>query len=505
FKSVELTLVQKADNFKSLKRAQKRVKNHQQFFDLISTDIVPGLYRLLSNAKTAGWNIEKTIEKALKALQGKYHPRNYTEFEKDLAILIYELGGGAALHALNKAPIMLPSRHAIANIRRNHALRITAGDVKISDIMENIEMLFRDTPVGEQGRVLITLSQDEIAGDGRLCYLPDTDEIGGLCEHAMAELDTLKMGSDLASVKATVKAIREDRVHVGKEFSVAAFARHAQSDYGAKPGLLMPTCKKRAWKFGAEVLQKLITAWKLSPYGAAMHGDIKSIASDGDGGRRAAMYLICMLKKLNRDDDPELYDLLSELAGLNLYTGEGGLTMCFDPKHIFKRLCKLLCSREGILVNGVAINKTLIAGWLERMTGHDWSDESIHALLNPKDPQDVPRAIKLLCLVAEIRMAVDATEFTPSELKTYRALCLLGEMFDALVEPFINPTLSLSEQLIQLVKFAHLICAMFIKHESAFISNQLYGDLQCMIKNAIFQIAHSKVLNPYLKVFLCLL
>jgi hypothetical protein len=59
-------------------------------------------------------------------------------------------------------------------------------------------------------------------------------------------------------------------------------------------------------------------------------------------------------------------------------------------------LCKLLCSKEGILVNGVAINKSLIAGWLERMTGHDWSDESIHALLNPKDPQDVPRAIKLL-------------------------------------------------------------------------------------------------------------
>ncbi|KAJ7133840.1 hypothetical protein C8R46DRAFT_1048234 [Mycena filopes] len=102
-------------------------------------------------------------------------------------------------------------------------------------------------------------------------------------------------------------------------------------------------------------------------------------------------------------------------------------------------------------------------------------------------------------------MAVDSTEFTPSELKTYCVLCLLGEMFDALLDPFINPTLSLSEQLIKLVKFAHLICAMFIKHESAFISNQLYGDLQCMVKNTIFKIAHSKILNPYLKVFLCLL
>ncbi|KAJ7318492.1 hypothetical protein DFH08DRAFT_714589, partial [Mycena albidolilacea] len=45
--------------------------------------------------------------------------------------------------------------------------------------------------------------------------------------------------------------------------SVAAFARHAQSDYGAKPVLLMPTCKKTS----AKILQKMIQAWKLSPYG----------------------------------------------------------------------------------------------------------------------------------------------------------------------------------------------------------------------------------------------
>jgi hypothetical protein len=158
------------------------------------------------------------------------------------------------------------------------------------------------------------LSQDEIAGDGRLCYLPDTDETGGLCEHAIAELETLKMGSDLTSVKAAVKAIQEDRVHVGKEFSVAAFARHAQSGYGTKPVLLMQICKKRGWKFA----QKLCKGMKLSPYGAVMHGDIKSIASDGVGGRRAAMYLICMHHKINKDDDLELYELLCELVGLNL-------------------------------------------------------------------------------------------------------------------------------------------------------------------------------------------
>ncbi|KAJ7888760.1 hypothetical protein B0H13DRAFT_1626999, partial [Mycena leptocephala] len=117
--------------------------------------------------------------------------------------------------------------------------------------------------------------------------------------------------------------------------------------------------------------------------------------------------------------------------------------------------------------------------------------------------QDVGRAIKLLCLVADL-CHLDSSEFTPSEKNTHRAL-YLGEMFDALVEPFINPTLSLSEQMIQLVKFAHMACALFVKHDSDFFSHQLYGDLQCIVKNMIFKIAHTKVLNPLLKVFLCLL
>ncbi|KAF8185751.1 hypothetical protein K438DRAFT_1936875 [Mycena galopus ATCC 62051] len=362
---------------------------------------------------------------------------------------------------------MLPSRHTIADVRRQHSLRVTVGDVKVSDILQNIEVLFKDVEPGEFDRVGHTLSQDEIAGS---------------------------------------EGIKADEIHVGKEFSVAAFSRHAPTDYGAKPVLIMPTCKKGSWQSSAQLLQKLIQAWKLSPFGEAKHGPLWSIASDGDATRRAALYLICMHKDLGPDDP--LYVFLSELDGLNLRTGEGSITMDFDYKHLFKRtsvlrrlfasllittsgLCTLLCSKEGLLVD-------------EELSEMDWSDESIHALLNPKDSQDVPRAVKLLLLVADLRH-LDPSEFSPSERSTHRALCLLGEMFEALVEPFINPTLSLSEQVTHLVKFAHIACALFTKHEGDFVSNQLYGDLQCMVKNAIFKIAHSKVLNPMLKVFLCLL
>ena len=50
--------------------------------------------------------------------------------------------------------------------------------------------------------------------------------------------------------------------------------------------------------------------------------------------------------------------------------------------------------------------------------------ERIHALLSPQDAQDVPRAIKLLNLTAEL-CCLDASKLNPSETKTHQALSKL--------------------------------------------------------------------------------
>ncbi|KAJ7794797.1 hypothetical protein B0H14DRAFT_2184863, partial [Mycena olivaceomarginata] len=89
---IYLIITRRADVTKSLTRARKKIGSHKRFFDLVSTNNdIPGLSRLLANASKEGWGIEKVIRMAILTLQGAYHPRNYTEFEKDLAILIYEL------------------------------------------------------------------------------------------------------------------------------------------------------------------------------------------------------------------------------------------------------------------------------------------------------------------------------------------------------------------------------------------------------------------------------
>lgn len=82
-----------------------------------------------------------------------------------------------------------------------------------------------------------------------------------------------------------------------------------------------------------------------------------------------------------------------------------------------------------------------------------------------------------------------------------RALSVLGEMFSS--HSLIRTSRYLN--IIGLVKLAHVACALFLKHESDFMPRHLYSDLQCMVRTAIFRVAHTKILDCERNVFICLL
>ena len=268
------------------------------------------------------------------AVDGTYHARSYSDLELDLATTIYELGGGAALHALHNSPFAFPSRNTLADRRKEFQLRISVDGVKMADIMSNIEIMFKDIRPGHK-KVGMTLSMDEVASDGRPCYLSATDEIAGLCEHAASELPSCKMGKNLDVMRAVHRAVREGTVHIGKEVFVAALARNDNTDYGAKPILLLPTCKQGTFQQSALIIEMIRQAWKLSIHGEALHGEIWSIASDGDPKRRPALYLHCMNHELTPRDP--IYNFIGNLSGLNLFAGSSLVTQDLDYKHDFKR------------------------------------------------------------------------------------------------------------------------------------------------------------------------
>ncbi|KAJ7232378.1 hypothetical protein C8J57DRAFT_1579011 [Mycena rebaudengoi] len=510
----------------SLTRAQERLSEWQEAFHFIGQNSIPALHRLLANAEKEGWSAKKLLHQSQLANDGKYTARNYTQYDIDLAILLYELGGGGAVYAMNHSIFALPSRNTIQPYRQQHNLMPSVSGLKLADISSNISALFgsrtrrdaktSDTLVEEPPTICgHTLSFDELATERKIDYMTETDEMGGFCLEHVSVLETVKVREDTRAVEAAVTAVKDGKVHISHETCVGAISRLSETGYGAKPVFMGPSCKKGSVEDCLRTMEAVLEAWKRSPDGEPKHGPILSIASDGDHKRRLALFFMCMHSEILPGNP--LYPFVRNLPGLNRRVGKDNLTNDSDPKHLDKRICTLICSTEGLVVKNVCINRDLILPWLERLPEHDWSETSIHSvlnpkwceisiqgLLNPKDAQDVPRAIKLMLCVVEISQ-LDSDAFDPSEAADFEALCLLGELFDALLQPFINTELSLSEQIESLIKASHLLCALYIQNGTSFMSNQLYADLQAMIKNAILMVPKTRLINGKLKVFICLL
>ena len=66
---------------------------------------------------------------------------------------------------------------------------------------------------------------------------------------------------------------------------------------------------------------------------------------------------------------------------------------------------------------------------------------------------------------------------------------MLAAIFHNFVEPFINPTLSLTQQVCHISTCSHLLFVQYCINRTAFLPNPLYYDLQTTMKNIIFSIA----------------
>ncbi|KAK6971591.1 hypothetical protein R3P38DRAFT_2813724 [Favolaschia claudopus] len=171
-----------------------------------------------------------------------------------------------------------------------------------------------------------------------------------------------------------------------------------------------------------------------------------------------------------------------------------------DYKHKFKRIRGDLCSNAGMVIKNVCVNRELLSLWLERLPDHDWSETSVHALLDPADGQNVSKAIKLLLCIVELGSSILPTMI----LARRRSLRLQSFRRDVpRIARVINVKLSLSEQIESLVRFSHLLCALYMQNGTSFMSDQLYSDLQTMVKNAVLTVPKVRPdSNPHSQDFL---
>ncbi|KAJ7872648.1 hypothetical protein B0H14DRAFT_2344643, partial [Mycena olivaceomarginata] len=127
-----------------------------------------------------------------------------------------------------------------------------------------------------------------------------------------------------------------------------------------------------------------------------------------------------------------LYLELSNLPGLNLFTGPDRILLTFDWRHILKRefgmlthhppnifptgICTLLRHLLGITMdNGHIINPNCLRRCLFLLPGQD--EDSVERLIIPDDPQDVPRAILLLEAIVALRTKRAEFNVPPSDIE----------------------------------------------------------------------------------------
>ncbi|KAJ7509304.1 hypothetical protein B0H11DRAFT_1702886 [Mycena galericulata] len=464
----------------------------------IANNDVPRIHAIIETAMRNGASIRTMANRIYDAFEGLHHTKGFTDFERDLGILIYRLGGRSLLYAMNHA-LNLPSLRTICNAAKFIKITPTIGPISKDEIRANIKNVMlvprSESKISGAVRSGVSIKMDETAIEEQAVYFSHANSVGGLCQKHSSDIpgiSPLTLATHDSALNI-VEALGRGDVHFGKELAfVAAQCINESTLY---PLLCAPTCKRETWEDMAALFRMILDVWDEDAKAAV--GEIWDFSTDGDPLRRKAGHNVFVQFELGPGD--ALFVVLSGLPGLNLFTGPSFILMAFDWRHILKRLCTLLRHILGIAMdNGRIVNPICLSRCLLLLPGQD--EASVERLLNPDDPQHVPHAIDLLEAVVSLRKNRDI-EFTvpTSEVDVNSDLDSIGLfsfMVEALLNAFIDPSASLTDQVRNLSIYAHMSFVLFRIFRLKFMSNQLYGDSQTMVKNIIFTIAKQQLLDP---------
>ncbi|KAH9020543.1 hypothetical protein EDB83DRAFT_2432480 [Lactarius deliciosus] len=330
---------------------------------------------------------------------------------------------------------------------------------------------------------------DEIKVEERMQWDPSTNRILGLCrEH------TGHVGLEfclMSDPRALVHGILVGEIHHASEatvFSIGILSEDRQA-WGSRPFIVTGTCK---WEDRDRHVQLISTVIEACNAESSIIGcPLFSIASDGESRQGSALTKLTHIRPLHPDS--ELHALLGNLRLMNLLVGNNDITADKDPKHVMKCCRNFSIRKSGVMINGFVVTPVLLHFHLlaNKVLPH-----RIAYLLNPTDRQDVP-----LCytFMKEIwTLPPPAPTDKPGFVAARDALLVLGSLFQHLVLPFVQVSLTLHEQLVHLSAAAHLATYLFTTKgaQNKAMPSLTFKDLILLVKNAYFCVAKAKINTP---------
>ncbi|KAG1817912.1 hypothetical protein EV424DRAFT_1347798 [Suillus variegatus] len=372
--------------------------------------------------------------------------------------------------------------YALTQLDDYNRLVMAISENDIPHIHQVINIALRNASEPLRG---VSFMIDEIALEEIAVHFSKHNKVGGLCWKHSHIVDPVLRTYD--SAVNIAQKIHKGEVHLGKELTVIGVSCFGEN--GIYPVLAAPTCKMEDASDMEIILARTVNRWNASGAATSVR-PAWSFATDGDATRCAAGHRLFVKTLL--PPDSTLYGTLINMPGLNLFTGAG--------------ICTLIRSPAGIVLNNShVINSMMLARYLLWLPAYD--EQAVMKLLHPDDPQDVPHAVELMLTVIEFSNSQHAliSDSFSVDVDTHAdltSISLLSALLQAILTPFIDVNLSLSQQFEHLSCYAHLAFAFFHAHRRSFMSYQLYYNTQTMVKNAFFCLAKQQSLDPYAPFFL---
>ncbi|KAH9169245.1 hypothetical protein EDB89DRAFT_2115148 [Lactarius sanguifluus] len=412
---------------------------------------------------------------------------NFTEEERSCGLLFLRLGGArvaSLAHQTLGVPTLSTLHYGSSTVT---SLSPSAGFPTRSEIQGNIQAAFKNSSgSGVCGYVLMI---DEIKVEERMRWDPSTDKILGLCQE-----HTEHVGLDFCSMsdaKALVHGILHGELHHTSEatvFSIRVLSGNRHT-LGSWPFIITGTCKWEDTDRHARLISTVVEACNAES--STIGCPLFCVASDGESCQGSALTTLTHKRLL--DPNSELHVLLGKLRLMNLLVGNNDITTDKDPKHVMKRCQNFTIRKSGVMINSFIVTPALLRFYFQ---ANNVPPHHISYLLNPADCQDVPLCYTFMKEVWSL--PPPALTDKPSFVAARDALLMLRSLFQHLVLPFVQVSLSLHEQLVHLSAAAHLAMFLFTAKgaRSKAMPSLTFKDLVLLVKNMYFCVAKVKIYTP---------
>ena len=234
------------------------------------------------------------ISKLQDAINRNYAPHpGVDEFALDLGCLVKAMGGTKLLFALNRA-LGLPSYHTVGRHRKVPQLIPSILAPSCDDVSTNISTFFNqdEQPLSVPSGHSILI--DSVALEEKCRYFCPADSVIGVCQEHAKDLDLhVKSAESILKIQDAIHN-EKPRAHYASEATVVAIAPFQSIGYSAVPFALSGSCKAERGEALAKWVRELICAWNDHPDGAATHGQIWSVATDGEATMWTCWFILCM-------------------------------------------------------------------------------------------------------------------------------------------------------------------------------------------------------------------